>query len=354
MSIKLVKQPRRKTYDIRVWLEKYKKIKWINTYQTTEREARKVLRKYQESEIEYKLGLREEQLPTEPIPTLSEAIDKYLDKVMNDPDMSNKTYELHKSVLNNFIEVMGGTITIDCFGVEESDHYEHYLSHTIRKTGAFKGAEGLSENTKNIRKRIVTTLFNWCIRNRKWIHETDFKLSQTNPPKKMKLITPSDYQLILKNEPSEYKRSYYRLGWVCGLRRKEINPSEMYNDDKLGLALLITETKGRDTEERAVPLPDENVEDWMNVKNVQYSLDYITRSFNKACKRVGLYVPYETTFHALRHSYATLKCVEGMHLIQLAEYMGHTSTKTTEKYAKAKRGYFAMLKKEEEGLKYVA
>ena len=79
MSIKLVKQPRRKTYDIRVWLEKYKKIKWINTYQTTEREARKVLRKYQESEIEYKLGLREEQLPTEPIPTLSEAIVKYLD-----------------------------------------------------------------------------------------------------------------------------------------------------------------------------------------------------------------------------------------------------------------------------------
>ena len=90
------------------------------------------------------------------------------------------------------------------------------------------------------------------------------------------------------------------------------------------------------------------------VERVNLFQQYHTRSFNKACKRVGLYVPYETTFHALRHSYATLKCVEGMHLIQLAEYMGHTSTKTTEKYAKAKRGYFAMLKKEEEGLKYVA
>ena len=30
----------------------------------------------------------------------------------------------------------------------------------------------------------------------------------------------------------------------------------------------------------------------------------------------------------LRHSYVTLKCVEGKHLIELAEYMGHTTTKT--------------------------
>jgi len=353
MSIKLVKQPRRKTYDIRIWLESSHKIKWVNTYCTNEREAKKVLNKYQTAEIEYKLGLREEQLPTEPIPTLSVATGKYLEKVDNNPDMSLHTFKLHKSVMNTFVKIFGKTVTIDEFGVLEREHYEYYLENTTMQSGGNKGQKGFTENAQNIRKRIVTTFFNWCINNQEWIKETSFKLKQTKPPKTMKLITPSDYQLIIKNEPSEYKRSYYRLGWVCGLRRKEINPSEMYNDDKLGLCLLITETKGRSTEERAVPLPDDNVEDWMNVKNAQYSLDYISTFFRKACKRAGLYVPYETTFHALRHSYATLKCVEGMHLIQLAEYMGHTSTKTTEKYAKAKRGYFAMLKKEE-GLKYVA
>ena len=35
-----------------------------------------------------------------------------------------------------------------------------------------------------------------------------------------------------------------------------------------------------------------------------------------------------------------------MPLLELAEYLGHTSTKMTEKYARAEKGYYAMLQKQ--------
>ena len=353
MSVKLVKQPRRKTYDIRIWLKKYQRIHWVNTYCTNERDAKKVLAKYVKADIEHGLGLRENQLPTSPPPSLGEAIDKYLNAVDKNPDMSVDTYKLHKSVMNTFAEVMGRSVMIDQLGIRESDHYADYLNTTERRSGAFKGKKGLSENAQNIRKRIVTTFFNWCIKERKWIDSTNFKLVKTSPPSMPKLITPMQFDLLLTNEPNEYLRSYYKLGWYSGLRRKECNPSELFTDRKTGqLCLLVSITKGRETRERSVPLPKENKVDWMKVQKAQYSLDYISRGFKRACKRAGFYVPYKTTFHTLRHSYATLQCVEGTHLVVLAKYMGHTTTKTTEKYADAEARMFALL--DQETGKYVA
>ena len=346
MSIKLVKQPRRKTYNIRIWLEKYKKIKWINTYQRTEREAKKVLRKYQESEIEYKLGLREEQLPTEPIPTLSEGVDLYLEQVENNPDMSPNTYKLKKSVLNTFVDQMTGNPTIDKLGVEDSDDYDHYLKTTRRKSGAFKGATGLSEASINIRKRIATTFLNWCINDRKWIKGTEFKLEQSHPEPEIKLFTPEQFELILSKEPNELLRSYYKLAWFCGLRRVECNDTELYKDKNKVDCLLVATTKGRKQRKRDVPIPKKNISDWMNVKLAQYKLDYISKMFKKAVVNADLYVPYKTTFHTLRHSYATLQCVNGTHLLELAKLMGHADTKTTEKYANASREMLVKLQQE--------
>jgi len=169
----------------------------------------------------------------------------------------------------------------------------------------------------------------------------------------VKLITPKQIQLILDNEPNPRLRSYYKLGYVCGLRRLEVYPSALVNHKHLGLCLLITVTKG-DSKPRHVPLPEENVVDWNNVKEREYTLGYLSKSFKLACKRAGIYKPYYTVFHALRHSYATNKVYEGMHLMELKNYMGHTTTKTTEKYAEAEVGYNVLLQQEIEELRIVA
>ena len=119
MSVKLVKQPRRKTYDVRIWLKKYQKIHWVNTYCTNERDAKKVLARYVKADIEHGLGLRETQLPTSPPPSLGEAVDEYLEKVDKSKDMLAETYKLHKSVMNTFVDVMGRSVMIDQLGVDE-------------------------------------------------------------------------------------------------------------------------------------------------------------------------------------------------------------------------------------------
>ena len=77
MSVKLVKKSRRKTYQIQVYLQKQKKVKWINTYCTNKKDAQAILKQYQLADIEYKLGLRESQLPNDDIPTLKESVLEY-------------------------------------------------------------------------------------------------------------------------------------------------------------------------------------------------------------------------------------------------------------------------------------
>ena len=110
---------------------------------------------------------------------------------------------------------------------------------------------------------------------------------------------------------------------------------------------MVFTTKGRKQIKRDVPIPKENIPDWMNVKLAQYKIGYISKMFKKAVEKAGLYVPYKTTFHTLRHSYGTLQCVAGTHLLELAKLMGHTDTKTTEKYANASREMLVKLREEE-------
>jgi integrase len=353
VNIKLIKRKGRKSYEIRI----YRGVRelgyqFINTHESNQRDAKQIFNTYRDSLIKYQLGLANTPIPKK-IPLLKDAVNLYLQKKKSNPDIAKKTYSLHKLVLNKFVEIFGEITTIESFSVEESDRYDIYLKTAKMKSGGRKGEIGYSEAGQNMRKRVVTTFFNWCINDRKWIDKTDFHLKQSNPPEKIKLITPFQFKTILKNEPDEYKRSYYRLAWFCGLRRKEINSSELITDPNLGLCLYITESKGRNNKDRIVPIPENNIADWNNVKEVQFSNGTITHAFRISCIKSGLYKPYETTFHTLRHSYATIKCAEGVHLMELAQFLGHTSTKVTEKYASAKPGYYAMLRKEQQSEQYI-
>ena len=57
--------------------------------------------------------------------------------------------------------------------------------------------------------------------------------------------------------------------------------------------------------------------------------------------------PHKTTFHAPRHSFATIQASRGVSINELAKMMGHTETRTTERYADADRDMYVKLRKEE-------
>jgi len=345
MSVKLVKQPRRKTYQIRVWLPDHKKTIYVNTYETNERDAKKVLKKYTDSDIEYKLGQRESVLPDKPIPTLSEAIDKYLDLLEKDPNHSKSTITLKRFALKEFKAICGASTRVNMFTPDDGDKILEYYDSKKRGAGAFKGKVGFSEATTNMRKRVIRTFLYWCIKKRKWINdELPFDLNITDPINEPKLITPDEFEKLLANEPDQVLQSYYKIGYYCGLRRCEINDSDLIKDGNGENVLWITTTKGRKSPPRDVKISNKIIKDWQIIKAHQYKLGRISKGINRAFKRAGIYRPYETTFHALRHSYATISAANGMNPFELKESMGHKSLNTTERYTKAKREHYILLK----------
>ena len=78
----------------------------------------------------------------------------------------------------------------------------------------------------------------------------------------------------------------------------------------------------------------------------------ITKGFKRACIKADIYKPYQTTFHALRHSFATIQVSNGTSINELAKMMGHTETRTTERYADADRDMYVKLRKEEKNPVY--
>ena len=53
--------------------------------------------------------------------------------------------------------------------------------------------------------------------------------------------------------------------------------------------------------------------------------------------------PHRTTFHALRHTFATIQASTGVSINELAKMMEHTETRTTERYADADRDMYVKL-----------
>jgi len=347
MSVKLVKKDRMRNYQIQVYLSKQRKYKWVNTYCTNKKDAQAILRQYQSADIEYKLGLRESQLPDKELPSIKDAVDSYLISVENSIQ-SDTTYKLKKFVLNEFVDRDNPRVRLNEVDQTDADSYVKYLKTKPRSSGAYKGTFGLSESAINIRKRYVTAFFNWCVNEANWLNHSPIKLKQIKVPNKVKLITPNQFEMLLANEPNEILRAYYKLAYYCGLRRCEINHTELTLDLNNQDVLMVTETKGIKDWNRDVPISQNLIKEWQLIKSAMYRLDRISHGCRDAFKRAGLYVPYQTTLHALRHTFATMKCIDGISMLELAKLMGHEETSTTEKYANASREMIVMLRNEQQ------
>jgi integrase len=338
MSVKLIKKTRRKTYQIQVYLKKQKKMKWINTYCSNKKDAQAILKQYQLADIEYNLGLRESQLPNNDTPTLTESVFEYLGFISKSANYSKHTYVIKSNALSTFVDLVGGKVKLNELNKDDKNKYLKFLSSVDLN---------YSDATKNIKMRQVTAFLNWCIKEMDWIDKMPFRLEQIATNNEVKLITPNEFENILANESNEVLKSYYKLAYYCGLRRCEINHTELTKDRNGDDVLLITKTKGKPKKKRDVPIKSGLIKDWQICKTAMYYNDRLTKGFKRACVKAGIYEPHQTTFHALRHSFATIQASRGVSINELAKMMGHTETRTTERYADADRDMYVKLRKEE-------
>lgn len=131
------------------------------------------------------------------------------------------------------------------------------------------------------------------------------------------------------------------LLYSFGMRRQELIDMQFYWIDRENMALKI---KGKGNKERLVPI-QERILNMMEqyykqyrpnqymiegAKGAKYSATSISKIIKRAASKAG--VRKEVTAHTFRHSYATHLLEQGISLRIIQVLLGHSSSKTTERY----------------------
>ena len=147
--------------------------------------------------------------------------------------------------------------------------------------------------------------------------------------------------MIIRNKNLKHK-ALIALIYSCGLRRSEAINLKISDIDSKRMLILIRSAKGK--KDRYVQLatsvlnllrqyykkdrPDIYI--FEGQKQKQYSATSIVNDVKNAAKRAG--IKKNVYPHILRHSYATHQLEQGVDIRYIQEWMGHNSTKTTERY----------------------
>jgi integrase/recombinase XerD len=171
--------------------------------------------------------------------------------------------------------------------------------------------------------------------NKKY-NKIDFQRPRTE--KHLPQVIDKEFLLdkILKITNLKHK-AIMSLAFGTGMRVSEICNLKIKDVDSKRMIINIRQAKGR--KDRMVPLSKNNLDllrkyytaykPQTYLFNGQFDLKYSSTSCNAIVKQ---YLGENYHFHQLRHSYATTLLESGVDLRYIQNFLGHSSTKTTEIY----------------------
>jgi integrase len=160
--------------------------------------------------------------------------------------------------------------------------------------------------------------------------------------------TPVDYSTLIKTLPENNQRTVYLTMqqvdqiaqhaseavrtaiWVAlltGCRRGEVCKIAADDIGKTTIRILAGNTKT--LRYREVPIVPA-LRPWLKGLPLQINFEGVKSGFRRAREKAGM---PDVHFHDLRHSCATILLGLGVELVVVREILGHTSIKTTERYA---------------------
>lgn len=164
------------------------------------------------------------------------------------------------------------------------------------------------------------------------------------------ILTAGECMLVFSKIDNLKHRAMIHLTYACGLRISEPLGIRIRHISKVGGTLFIEQSKG--AKDRVVPIPDETLnllreyfKEYVKDKaytadtflfqgqsknKEEYSASSLRQILKRACKKAGVFKKIK--YHSLRHSRATHLKQSGWDIKDLAEFLGHNSTKTTEIY----------------------
>ena len=158
-----------------------------------------------------------------------------------------------------------------------------------------------------------------------------------------KVLSKDEVRGIISNTINLKHRLALMMAYSCGMRVSEVAELLLVHVDYSRKTILIRQGKGR--KDRLLPLSDTLRDELklyiQNYKPHKFVFENPTRDghitartfqkiFKQACKRAK--ITKNSSFHSLRHSYATHLLESGVQLRYIQELLGHASSKTTERY----------------------
>lgn len=154
---------------------------------------------------------------------------------------------------------------------------------------------------------------------------------------------------LLESLANEKHRMMLSLAYGCGLRVSEVVRMKWADLDFERSVLYVRLGKGH--KDRVVMLPTSLVEDLNGYRQRNQPITYLFEShlagkplskrtvqavFEKACEKAG--IVHKGGIHSLRHSFATHLLEAGTDLRFIQSMLGHSSSKTTERYTHVTAG----------------
>ena len=259
--------------------------------------------------------------------TLSEAVEQFIDA--HSVNVSESSIKRIIISLNNARQVWKDKTPIKSINIE---HIEAFKS-------AYKNVHspcGVNLNLRNIK-----TFLRWC--NDRDILKSVPKIRMMREPKKLpKYISEDNMNRILNLDSigGFMQRAFY-LYLTTGCRRSEVIDGTL--DGKI---LIVPASLSKSRIERQISLNDTQAS---VVKEIHIQRDThllkgsalvtfknkFTKAFKDACIEVGLDVSGmdDGCLHCLRHTFAVTHWIVSNDIYEVKNRLGHTSVKTTEKYA---------------------
>jgi integrase len=125
---------------------------------------------------------------------------------------------------------------------------------------------------------------------------------------------------------SEQVRAAVWIGLLTGCRRGEI--LKLKSDDIQVDRLRIVAENTKTLRQRTIPIIPA-VRQWLRYVPLKINAEGLKSGFDRARKKAGI----DVNFHDLRHSCASLLINMGAPLEVIRDILGHTTVKTTERYA---------------------
>jgi len=292
---------------------------------------------------------------------LSDAAQEFLD-AKEAAGLRPNTIEAYTYVLEGLQEHAGSEITVRQVAPSSVRQYVHAPKVVAGE------AEPVSNATKRHRHSHLSTFFRWAI-DQGWADENPVE-EVTKPRKeesKKAFLSPEGVEKVLsaidghrevrKNEPgptpnNAWLKEIIVVAVGTGLRRGELLNLQWRDVDLDGGRVYVRNRDGfraKNGQERAVPLVGEAHEMLSAMKESQRAIpndpvftdengnvprpDRVTKRFKFYVRRAKLQDREDLHFHSLRHTTASWLTMEGVPKQVIAEVLGHTSTRMTERYS---------------------